>query len=197
MTLTAIRLAASLTLLAALASACSTATPGVGEEAVFQTADGVAIVDTFTAVATITSVDATSRKVTLTDADGKSSSYKAASGVDVSQFRVGEQVAVQVMDETLLEIKRGVAPASDSIATSFAAAADEDGDTAMFEGETVEASAKIAAVDIKARTVTLQLADGTTKTLKAQGNVDLNQAAVGTTVVVKYAVAVLVATAND
>ncbi len=197
MKFTAIRLSASLTLLAALASGCSTATPGIGEEAVFQTADGVAIVDTFTAVATITAVNATSRKVTLTDADGKSSSYKAASGVDVSQFRVGEQVAVRVMDETLLEIKRGVAPASDSIATSFAAAADEDGDTATFEGETVEVSAKISAVDTKSRTVTLQLADGTTKTIKAQGNVDLNQAAVGTTVVVKYAVAVLVATAND
>ncbi len=197
MKFTAIRLYASLTLLAALASGCSTATPGIGEEAVFQTADGVAIVDTFTAVATITAVDATSRKVTLTDADGKSSSYKAASGVDVSQFRAGEQVAVRVMDETLLEIKRGVAPASDSIATSFAAAADEDGDTATFEGETVEVSAKIAAVDTKARTVTLQLADGTTKTLKAHGGVDLNQAAVGTTVVVKYSVAVLVATADD
>lgn len=197
MKFTAIRLSASLTLLAALASGCSTATPGIGEEAVFQTADGVAIVDTFTAVATITAVNATSRKVTLIDADGKSSSYKAASGVDVSQFRVGEQVAVRVMDETLLEIKRGVAPASDSIATSFAAAADEDGDTATFEGETVEVSAKISAVDTKSRTVTLQLADGTTKTIKAQGNVDLNQAAVGTTVVVKYAVAVLVATAND
>ena len=197
MKFTAIRLSASLTLLATLASGCSTATPGIGEEAVFQTADGVAIVDTFTAVATITAVDATSRKVTLTDADGKSSSYKAASGVDVSQFRAGEQVAVRVMDETLLEIKRGVAPASDSIATSFAAAADEDGDNATFEGETVEVSAKISAVDTKTRTVTLQLADGTTKTIKAQGNVDLNQAAVGTTVVVKYAVAVLVATTND
>jgi hypothetical protein len=135
--------------------------------------------------------------VTLTDAGGKSSSYKAASGVDMSQFRAGQQVAVRVMDETLLEIKRGVAPARDSIATSFAAAADEDGDTAMFEGETMEVSAKISAVDTKSRTVTLQLADGTTKTIKAQGNVDLNQAAVGTTVVVKYAVAVLVATAND
>lgn len=197
MTLTAIRLSASLTLLAALASGCSTATPGVGEEAVFQTADGVAIVDTFTAIATIATVDATSRKVTLIDADGKSSSYKAASAVDLSQFRPGEQVGVRVMDETLLEIKRGVAPASDSIATSFAAAADGTGDTAMFEGETVEVSAKITAVDIKARTVTLQLADGSTKTIKAQGNVDLNQAAVGTTVVVRYAVAVLVATTND
>lgn len=197
MTFTAIRLSAFLTLLAALASGCSTATPGVGEEAVFQTADGVAIVDTFTAIATIASVDATSHKVTLIDADGKSSSYKAASGVDLSQFRIGEQVGVRVMDETLLEIKRGVAPASDSVATSFAAAADATGDTAMFEGETVEVSAKISAVDTKARTVTLQLADGTTKTFKAHGSVNLDQAAVGTTVVVKYAIAVLVATAND
>ena len=173
---------------------CST-TEGVAQEAVYQTPNGVAIVDTFTTVATVTAIDVATRKVTMTTPDGKSSSYKATAGVDLSRFRVGEQIGVEVMDETALSIKRDGAPARDAVATSFAAAAGADGG-ATFEGEAVEVSAKIIAIDTKARTVTLQLANGTTKTLKAHGSVDLSQANVGTTVVVKYAVAVVVAVAS-
>jgi hypothetical protein len=185
----------SLVLLAALtgAAGCSS-TQGIAQEEVFQTPDGIAIVDTFTTVAGVTAVDAASRKVTLTTPDGKSNSYKAAPGVEMRRFHVGEQIAVRVMDETLLSIKHDAAPAQDSVATSFAAATD-DGGTATFEGEAVEVSAKIVAVNARAHTVTLQLGDGTTKTLKAHSSVDLNQATVGATVVVRYAVAVLVATA--
>jgi len=191
----AVALPVSLTLLVALTgvAGCSS-TPGIAQEEVFQTPDGIAIVDTLTTVAAVTAVDAASRKVTLTTPDGKSSSYKASPGVELRRFHVGEQIAVRVMDETLLSIRRDAAPPHGSVTTSFAGTTD-DGGTATFEGEAVEISAKIVAVNTKAHTVTLQLADGTTKTLKAHGSVDLNQATVGTTVVVKYAVAVVVATA--
>ena len=185
----------SLTLLAALtgAAGCSS-TQGIAQQEVFQTPDGVAIIDTLTTVAAVTAVDAASRKVTLTTPDGKSSSYKASPGVELRRFHVGEQIAVRVMNETLLSIRRDAEPPHDSVTTTFAGTSDND-DTATFEGEAVEVSAKIVAVNTKAHTVTLQLADGTTKTLRAHGSVDLNQATVGTTVVVKYAVAVVVATA--
>jgi len=185
----------SLTLLAALtgAAGCSS-TQGIAQQEVFQTPDGVAIIDTLTTVAAVTAVDAASRKVTLTTPDGKSSSYKASPGVELRRFHVGEQIAVRVMNETLLSIRRDAEPPHASVTTTFAGTSD-NGDTTAFEGEAVEVSAKIVAVNTKAHTVTLQLADGTTKTLRAHGSVDLNQAAVGTTVVVKYAVAVVVATA--
>ena len=168
---------------------------GIATEGVYQTADGIAIVDTFTTVATVTAVDATTRKVTLTTADGKSSSYKAAAGVNLGQFQVGLQIGVEVMDETALSIRNDGAPPREAVATSFATGADADG-AAVFEGEVVEVSAKVIAVDATARTVTLQLADGKTKSLKAHGSMDLSGLTVGTTVIVKYAVAVVVAAAN-
>ena len=168
---------------------------GVEQEAVYQTPNGVAIVDVFTTIATVSAVDATKRKVTMTLQNGRSSTYAAAKGVDLARFRVGEQIGVQLMDEMALSIKTNGGPARDAVATSFAAAA-HAGSGAVFEGESMEASAKVTGVDAKARTVTFQLADGTTKTMKAHGNVDLTGLAVGNTVVVKYAVALVVAIAD-
>ncbi|HET6472142.1 MAG TPA: hypothetical protein VFG38_09875 [Pseudomonadales bacterium] len=168
---------------------------GVSQEAVFQTPHGVAVVDTFTTIATVTGIDATTRKVTMTLQSGKSSTYTAAKGVDLSRFRIGEQIGVQLMDEMALSIKSSGAPARDAVATSFASAADA-GSAAVFEGESMEASATVTAINASARTITFQLADGTTKTMKAHSGVDMAGLTVGDTVVVKYAVALVVAIAN-
>ena len=168
---------------------------GVSQEAVFQTPNGVAVVDTFTTIATVTGIDATTRKVTMNLQNGKSSTYTAAKGVDLSQFRIGEQIGVQLMDEMALSIKSSGVPARDAVATSFASAADA-GSAAVFEGESIEASARVTAIDATARTITFQLADGTIKTMKAHSGVDMTGLAVGNTVVVKYAVALVVAIAN-
>jgi hypothetical protein len=189
------RLMALLAVVALLALNACRSPQGVEQQAVYRTANGVAIVQTFTTIATVSAVDATKRKVTMTLQNGKSSTYTAAKGVELSQFRIGEQVGVQLLDETALSIKTGGAPARDAVATSFATAAD-GGSGAVFEGESMEASATVTAVDAKARTITFRLADGTTKTMKAHGSVDLAGLAVGNTVVVKYAVALVVAIAN-
>ena len=66
----------------------------------------------------------------------------------------------------------------------------------MLEGEAIEVSAQVTAIDTKARTVTFQLADGTTKTMKAHGKIDLSTLHVGTTMIIKYAVSMVVAIAN-
>lgn len=185
--------AIALPLLATVA-AC-TSTPGTEQEAVLQKPDGVAIVDVFTTVAAVTAVNAATRKVTMQSPNGKSNTYKAAANVDLSRFRVGETIGVQVTNEMALEIKSGNAPARDAVATSLATASDGGG-AAVFEGEAMEVSAKIAAVDPKEHTVTLQLADGTTKTIKAGGKVDLTTLQVGNTMIVKYATSIVVAFAN-
>jgi hypothetical protein len=185
---------AVLAALLATLGGCSRIT-GVQREAVYVTASGVAIVDTYTAVATVTAVDAAKRKVTMKSADGKSNTYRAEPEVDLSRFQVGEQLAVQVMDETALSIKAGGAPARDAVATALTAAAEGYGAT-VFEGEAVEVSAKITAIDPKTRNVTLQLASGTSKTIKAHGSVELSGLTVGDTVIVNYAVAMVIAMVN-
>jgi hypothetical protein len=168
---------------------------GVSEEAVYQTADGVAMVNTFTTVATVTAIDATKRRVSMTSANGKTNTYKATPEIDLSRFRVGEQIGVRVTDELLLEVKPNGAPARDAVATTLATASDASGG-AMLQGEAVETSATVTAIDPKTRTVTFQLADGTTKTMKAHSQIDLSAIQVGTTVIAKYAVSMVVAIAN-
>ncbi len=173
-----------------------TSTQGVAQQAVFETPDGIAIVDVFTTVATVTAINATTRKVTMQSPDGKSNTYKAGANVDLGRFRVGESIGVQVSEEMALEIKTGDTPARDAIATSLATASD-GGEAAVFEGEAVEVSAKIAAVDPQKHTVMLQLADGTSKTIKANGKVNLSTLQVGNTMIVKYATSMVVAFANS
>jgi len=151
--------------------------------------------DTYTTVATVTAIDAAKRKVTMGLASGQSSTYVAAKAVDLTQLRVGERIGVRLMDELALSIRTNGAPAKDSIATSFASATDA-GATALFEGEAIEASATVTAIDTQMRTVTFRLADGTTKTMKAHGTADLTGFVVGDTVVAKSAVALVVAGAN-
>lgn len=175
--------------------ACASGPEAVEQDQVYQTADGIAVVDTVTMVATVTAIDAASRKVTLTSPDGKSGSFKAAKGVDLSSFVIGEQIGVQLTEAVALEIRNDGTPASDAAAVQLSAVVGNQAG-AVFEGEAVEVAAKVVAVDAQARQVTFQYADGTTKTLKAHKKVDLSGLAVGDTVIIEFADAMVIATAN-
>ena len=142
-------------------SGCASGPDAVEQDQVYQTSDGIAVVDTVTMVATVTAVDTATRKVTLASADGKSGTFKAAKGVDVSAFVVGEQIAVQMTDAVAIEM-----------------------------------AARVVAIDAQARKVTFQFADGSTKSLKADKKADLSGLAVGDTVIVEFADAMVIAAAN-
>ena len=175
--------------------ACAGGPDAVEQDQVYQTSDGVAVVDTVTMVATVTAVDTATRKVTLTSPDGKSGTFKAAKGVDVSAFVVGEQIAVQMTDAVATEIRADGAPASDAAAVQLAAAVGNQAG-AVFEGEAIEMAARVVAIDAQARKVAFQFADGSTKTLKADKKTDLSGLAVGDTVIVEFADAMVIAAAN-
>jgi hypothetical protein len=182
--------------LSTLTGCASTAdTQGVEQEQVYQTPGGVAVVDTFTTVATVTAIDAAQRKVTLTTPDGKSDTFKAAKGVDLAGFQPGAQIGVQLTDAIALQVRKDGTPASDTVAVMLASASG-DGASAQFEGEAMEVAAKVTAIDPQTRKVTFQLADGSTKTIKAHKKVDLSGLAVGDTVIVQYAESMIVAVAN-
>ena len=175
--------------------ACASGPDAVEQEQVYQTSDGVAVVDTVTMVATVTAVDVASRKVTLTSPDGKSGTFKATKGVDVSAFVVGEQIAVQMTDAVAIEIRDDGTPASDTAAVQLAAAVGGQAG-AVFEGEAIEMAARVVAIDAQARKVTFQFADGSTKSLKADKKADLSGLAVGDTVIVEFADALVIAAAR-
>jgi hypothetical protein len=178
----------------AVLGGCAT-TEGVEQQQVYQLPDGVAAVDTFTTVATVTAIDAAKRRVTLTTPDGRSSKLKAGKDVDLGSLRVGEQIGVRVTEETAIEIRNDGTPASDAVAVGLAAVTDGQAG-AVLEGEAVESSAKIVAIDQASRKITFQFADGTTKTLKAGKKSGLKDLEVGETVIVQYAVSVLIATSG-
>lgn len=182
--------------LIAVLDGCAGTTEGVETQAVYQAPGAVAVVDTFTTVGMIKAIDTRTRKVTLETPDGKSSTYKAARGVDLSQFQVGESLAVRISEETALEIRSAGAPVPGRVATLLATGGDEQGGAA-FEGDAYETSATITLINPKARKVTFQFPDGSTRTLKVHKDVDLSSLDVGQTVVVKYAVSMLVAVANS
>jgi hypothetical protein len=170
-------------------------TSGVEEQQVYQLPDGVAAVDTFTTVATVTAIDAAKRKVTLTTPDGRSGKFKASKDVNLGSLKIGEQIGVRVTEETAIEIRDDGTPASDTVAVGLAAVTDGQAG-AVLEGEAIESSAKIVAIDPASRKLTLQFADGTTKTIKAGKKSGLNDLSVGETVIVRYALSVLVATSG-
>jgi hypothetical protein len=188
---------ASLTLLpVAMATMAGCAsTEGVEQEQVYQAANGFVVVDTFTYVATVTAIDAATRKVTVTTPDGKSATFKAARKVDLGAFKVGEQIGFQATDAVALVVRKDGRPPADAAAIEVAAATNGK-TTGVFDGEAVEVSAKVIALDPSTRRVTFQLEDGTTKSMKAHNKVDLAGLAVGDTVIVEYAESIVIAASN-
>jgi hypothetical protein len=175
-------------------SGCAS-TEGVEQEQVYQATNGFAVVDTFTYVGTVTAIDAARRKVSITTPDGKSATFKAAKKVNLGSFKVGEQIGFQATEAMALAVRKdGRAPA-DAAAIELAAATNGK-TTGVFDGEAYEVSAKILALDPATRHVTIQLADGTTKTMKAHDKVDFAKLVVGDTVTVEYAESLIIATSN-
>jgi hypothetical protein len=170
-------------------------TEGVEQEQVYKATDGFAVVDTFTYVATVTAIDAAKRKVTLTTPDGHAATFKAAKGVDLGSFRVGEQIGFQATEAMALVIRKDGPPPADAVAIELAAATNGK-TTGVFDGDAYEVSAKVLAIDTSTRRITFQFDDGTTKTMKAHKKVDLSKLAVGDSVIVEYAESLIIATSG-
>src|SRR6185503_6932821 len=80
-------------------TSCSTTT-GTEEVTALETADGMAIVDTYRINATVTGIDATKRKITLTTADGKRTTVKCGLEVaNFSQIQINDRVSVTTTEE--------------------------------------------------------------------------------------------------
>jgi len=175
-------------------SGCASAPEAVEEEDVVQTpGGGAALVDTITYVATVSGIDPSTRKVTLTTPDGKSSTFKADPAVNLSNFQVGDEIGVQATEAIAISIKKDGTPASSPAAVALAAVGSDGTTSAMLVGEAVEVSAKVVAIDPSTRKVTFQLADGSTRTVKVSKDIDLSQHSVGETVTLGFAESVILA----
>jgi hypothetical protein len=125
-----------------------------------------AIVETAQYTATVNSVDASQRKVVLRRPDGTTSACKFGPDVvNFNQIQAGDKVKVKVADElAIFLVKNGPLP---SAGTGVLVAGAPTGSMpAGLVVETTDSTARVIGVDRSYRLLTLEYADGKTKTVK-------------------------------
>ena len=179
---------AGLTLLSAAMLAftsCSTEPKGEGAgfAAVQPGVPGGVIVQTYKITATVTAVDAASRKVTLTMADGAKTTFKAGPEVvNFDQIQVGDQVKATVAEQLVMFMRKNGEPANDGEAAAVALAP-VGAKPGVVMANTVEVTGKVEAIDLAHRKATLRFPDGTSKAFKVRRDVDMAKGKIGDEVV--------------
>ena len=180
-------------------TSCSTTPEGEGAAAV-ATEKGVpggVVVETYQTTATVTAIDATTRKVTLASKDGKKTTFKAGPEVvNFPQIQVGDQVKARITEDLVVAmVKPGTQP--DNGAAALVALAPVGAKPGGLMAETVQVTAKVTAIDLKGHKATLQFPDGSTKTVAVRKDVDLTQQKLGEEVVVRCTEAVAITVAKQ
>ena len=177
-------------------TSCSTSS-SIGETASSSSFEegvpGGTYVETYKLEATVTAINAASRKVTLTAADGKRETVKCSPEVvNFDQIEVGDKVKVTVYSEVVLAMADADNPPVDAAATesSLAPVGAKPGGTVM---ETQQYTATVTAINLKRHEATLRFPNDTTRTFPVRKDVDLSQREVGEKVAVRVTVAVAVA----
>jgi hypothetical protein len=181
-----LKLAALALMPAALfAFASCSSTSGSEDVAALETPDGAAIVATYKTSATVTAIDAATRKVKLTMANGEHTTVKCGPQVvNFGQIEINDRVNVTVTEELAVFLGTGNPPsAAGAAGVALAPIGAKPGG---MIADTVQVTAKITAIDAKHRKVTLSLPDGTSETVKAGKQVDLSRVKVGDTVTVQH-----------
>jgi hypothetical protein len=168
-------------------TSCSSTPEGEGFTMVAaqQGVPGGTIVETYRITATVTAVDASSRKVTLVTPDGKKTIFKAGPEVvNFGQIQVGDQVKTTVAEQLVVFVRKSGELANDGEAAAVAVAP-LGAKPGVLMANTVEVTAKVEAIDLKAHKATLRFPDGTSKTFKVRQDVDLTKSKLGDEVVIR------------
>jgi hypothetical protein len=190
----ALKLATTALLPLTLLTACSTSGPTTGGTPVAPgtLADnsdfgGEIVTDTRSTTATVVSVDHTKRLVVLKRADGSSITYKAARGAfGFDDIKAGDDVKVSVAEEMAVFLGRNSVPASAAADTAkLRVKVPNRAEAFATEVGVLVFTAKVAAINDWDDSVTLQLPDGLTKTIKVSEAVNLADVSVGDNVSVQ------------
>jgi hypothetical protein len=167
-------IALSLIAVAVFTSCSSKPTQYTGPIKTFQQEGGYAgfggerVVDATTTTATVVALDPTHRIITLKYPDGRLAPYKA--GPEVGNFdalKPGDEVKTTVSDQMAMSMAPAGSPLS---ATNSPAVIRGPAGTTV---ETQDLKGKVLAVDSLGRRITVQLADGQTKTVKVTAMINL------------------------
>ena len=166
-------------------TSCSS-TPKGEEATMVTTQEGVpggVIVQTYKVTATVAAVDAASRKVTLTMANGAKTTVKAGPDVvNFDQIQAGDQVKATVAEQLVMFVRKNGEPANDGEAAAVALAP-VGAKPGVVMANTVEVTGKVEAIDLAHRKATLRFPDGTSQTFKVRKDVDMTKGKIGDEVV--------------
>ncbi len=177
---------ASLALL--LSTSCSSLPEGQTEQRIVTRGSepGMYSIETSKVTATVTALDAASRKITVVTPEGKKRVIKAGPEVaNFGQIRVGDQLVVTVAEELVVFMAKDGLTLPDGKRAVVARAA-EGAKPGIVTAETTQITAKVIGLDRAKRQAMIQLPDGTTKTFTVRKDVDLSQRTIGEEVVFQY-----------
>jgi len=137
--------------------------------------------DAISTTATVVSVDRAKRLVVLKRADGSIVTYKAApNAFGFDDIKAGDVVKVSVAEERAMFLGKNSVPASAGADTARLRVRLPGGTQAVAtEVGILNFTAKITAISVWNESVTLQLADGSTKTINVSDAVNLADVSVG------------------
>jgi hypothetical protein len=166
-------------------TSCKSGLEGNEQTTMLETPDGAAIVDTVKVDATVSAIDGPKRKVTLTQPDGRHTTVKCGPEVaNFNQLQINDRVKATITEELAVFLGKGAPPsAAGAAAVALAPVGAKPGGVVA---DTVEITAKVVSVDSAKRKVTLELPDGSMKTVKAGKKVDLSGTKPGDNVTVQH-----------
>jgi len=151
---------------------------------------GGTISNTYTMTARVDSVDPVTRKIVLSEPNGKKSTIKAGSSVqNFDQIKAGDQVKAKVDTEVDISVRPGGGPTATSQSTSISTA--DKGEKPGFNiTDQDEITGTVTAVDTDARRATIRFPDGQIVNVKARPDVDLTKVKAGDEVFIRTTQAV-------
>ncbi len=146
---------------------------------------GGAVGETEELFATVIAIDPAQRTFTLKDDQGNNRTFNApAQMLNFDQLKVGDKVRAMVAVERVVFLRQPGEPANDGAAGVLATAPVGE-KPAMVVADTVEVTALVKAMDVKLRTATLQLADGSERTVTVRPDVEMKEQYLGRQVVLR------------
>ena len=153
---------------------------------------GGIIVETYQDTAKVTAIDPATRKITLVTPDGRKETFKAGPEViNFDQIHVGDQVKAMLTERLAVYMAKDNPSASEAAAT-VVSLAPKGAKPGGLVANTVQVIAKVTAIDLKNHKATLELPDGSTKTVAVRPDVDLTKRQVGEEVVIRMTEAIAI-----
>ena len=153
---------------------------------------GGAVLETEELVASVSAIDKTKRTFTLRDDLGNKRTLAAPEQMqNFDQLKVGDRVKAVIAQERIVYLRRPGEAAADG-AAGVLATTPLGAKPGMLAADTVEITALVKGIDTTLRTATLQLPDGTERTIKVRPDVELKTDYLGRQVVLRVTTAMAI-----